>query len=174
MRIRRQINRRSFLARVAGGAVAAGALGIVGGAARAGQTGPYTGITDSDSGSYADNAGHGRGPGGNAYGQPQQPRSGYTGYSDSDSGRNADRSGEGRRGVRSGVTDSDPTDPYGNGRGALNSGGSGVRPNQRRPDGRCTHYTGRTDSDAGAIRDPSSYGHGGSPGSNLLPDVHCR
>ena len=65
-----------------------------GGPARA-QTGPYTGITDSDSGSHADNAGHGRGPGGNRYGQPAQPQHGQTGYSDSDSGANADPSGGG-------------------------------------------------------------------------------
>ncbi len=175
MRIRRQLNRRSFLASVSGGLVAGGALALIGGAPRAAraQTGPWTGVTDSDSGSYADNAGHGRGPGGNRYGQPAQPQR-QTGYSDSDSGANADPSGAGRRGARTGVTDSDPTDPYGNGRGALNSGGRAVRPNQRRPDGTCVHYTGRTDSDAGAARDPSSYGHGGSRGSNLLSSVHCQ
>lgn len=173
MRTRRHLTRRSFLARVSGGLVAGGALALIDGAPRArAQTGPFTGVTDSDSGAAADNAGHGRGPGGNRYGQPPQPQR-QTGYSDSDSGPNADPSGAGRRGVRTGVTDSDPTDPYGNGRGSLNSGGRGVRPNQRRPDGRCVHYTGRTDSDAGAVRDPSSYGHGGSQGSNLLPDQHC-
>ena len=166
----RRLNRRSFLSRVAGGALAGGAFALCGGAARA-QTGPYTGVTDTDSGSYADNAGHGRGPGGNRNGQPAQPQSGYTGYSDSDSGANADPSGGGRRGrtpTRTGATDSDPTDSYGNGRG-----GSTVRANMRRSDGRCVHHTGRTDSDSGAVRDPSGYGHGGSYGSNLLPDAHC-
>ena len=163
MTARRKLNRRSFLARVAGGAVAAGALGTIGGAARAGQTGPYTGITDSDSGSYADNAGHGRGPGGNAYGQPQQPaqpQSGYTGYSDSDSGANADRSGHGRRGrpIQTGITDSDPSDPYGQGRG---TGGGFVRGGIRQPDGSYRWYTGVTDSDSGANRDPYGYGRGG-------------
>ena len=74
----RRLNRRSFLGRVAGGA-AAGAFGLVGGEARAGQTGPYTGISDNDSGSYADNAGHGRGPGGNAGGQPAQPQGNQSG-----------------------------------------------------------------------------------------------
>ena len=119
----RRLNRRSFLAQVAGGAAAAGALGVIGGTARA-QTGPYTGVTDNDSGSHADNAGHGRGPGGNASGQPAQPQGGQTGYSDSDSGANADPSGGGRRGQRpqTGITDGDPTDPYGQGHGT--SGGT--------------------------------------------------
>jgi hypothetical protein len=168
----RKLNRRSFFSQVAGAAFV-GSAAAVAGAARA-QTGPYTGVTDTDSGSHADNAGHGRGPGGNAYGQPAQPLPNQTGYSDSDTGPNADPSGGGRRGRATGVTDSDPTDSYGNGRGVLNSGGRTVRQNQRRPDGRCTHYTGRTDSDSGAVRDPSGYGHGGSQGSNLLSDVHCN
>jgi hypothetical protein len=175
MAIRRQLNRRSFLGTVSGGLVASGTLALIGpGRAAAAQTGPYTGVTDNDSGSYADNAGHGRGPGGNRYGQPARPQQGQTGYSDSDSGANADPSGAGRRGRATGVTDSDPSDPYGNGRGALNSGGRVVRSNQRRPDGGCTRYTGYTDSDSGAVRDPASYGNNGSPGSNLLPQVHCR
>jgi hypothetical protein len=189
MRTKRQLNRRSFLAQVSGGALAATALGLIAGtrSARA-QTGPWTGVTDTDSGSYADNAGHGRGPGGNRSGQPGRTgvtdrdptdpsgggRGTSTGYSDSDSGPNADPSGGGRRGrQQSGVTDSDPTDSYGQGRGR-GSGGGTTRPNQRRPDGRCVHHTGNTDSDSGAIRDPSGYGHGGRHGSNLLPDVHCN
>ena len=92
----RRLNRRSFFRQVAGGAAAAGALGVIGGEARAWQTGPYTGVTDNDSGSYADNAGHGRGPGGNASGHPNQNQGSQTGYSDSDSGANADPSGGGR------------------------------------------------------------------------------
>ena len=70
MKPTRRLNRRSFFGQVAGGAAAIGMLGLVGGRARA-QTGPYTGVTDNDTGSYADNAGHGRGPGGNASGHPQ-------------------------------------------------------------------------------------------------------
>ena len=161
MKPTRRLNRRSFFRQVAGGAAAAGALGLIGGEARAWQTGPYTGVTDNDSGSHADNAGHGRGPGGNAYGQPAQPQDNQTGYSDSDSGPNADPSGGGRRGrpVQTGITDGDPTDPYGQGQGT-----SGARTHnsiRRRPDGSFSHYTGITDSDSGSNRDPSNYGRGG-------------
>jgi hypothetical protein len=105
-------------------------------------------------------------PGGNRSGQPARPQQGQTGYSDSDSGRNADPSGSGRRGRnqgRTGVTDSDPTDSYGQGQGR-----TGVRPNLRRPDGCLVHHTGRTDADSGPRRDPSNYGHGGQLGSNML------
>ena len=160
---RRRLNRRSFLGQVAGGAAAAGALGVIGGTARAAaaQTGPYTGVTDSDSGSYADNAGHGRGPGGNSSGQPAQPQQNYSGYSDSDSGANADPSGGGRRGQRpqTGITDHDPTDPYGQGHGT--SGGTSHNSVRRRADGSVSQYTGITDSDSGAGRDPANYGRGG-------------
>src|SRR5262245_6853040 len=90
MKSRPKLNRRSFFVQVTGGSVVIGALGVTHGPARA-QTGQYTGVTDTDSGSYADNAGYGRGPGGNSSGQPQaQPP--QTGYSDSDSGANADPS----------------------------------------------------------------------------------
>ena len=83
-----------------------------------------TGVTDSDSGAHADNAGHGRGPGGNRYGQPAQPQPNYTGCSDSDSGNGADPSGSGRRcreTRQTGISDSDPSDPYGQGRGPRQS-----------------------------------------------------
>ena len=177
MKPTRRFNRRSFLGQVAGSAVAVGAFGIVAGKARAGQTGPYTGVTDNDSGSHADNAGHGRGPGGNASGQPQSNpqtnvtdsdptdpvghgRGGQTGYSDSDSGANADPSGRGRRGqpTRTGLTDRDPTDAYGQGQGT--SGATTQHSTQRRPDGSTAYYTGLTDSDGGASRDPANYGRG--------------
>ena len=173
----RKLNRRSFLSRVAGGAVTAGALGLVGGYAARAQTGPYTGVTDNDSGSYADSSGHGRGPGGNAYGQPQSNpqtgvtdrdpsdpvghgRGGSTGYSDSDSGPNADPSGRGTRGAnaQTGYTDSDPSDRSGQGRGP--DAARNVRGPQIRPDGRVVDYTGFTDSDGGTTRDPSGYGRG--------------
>ena len=176
MKVTRRLNRRSFLGQVAGGAVAAGALGLIGSAARA-QTGPYTGGTDNDSGSNADNAGHGRGPGGNASGQPQsnpqtgitdrdptdpsgQGRGGSTGYSDSDSGANADPSGRGRRGqaTQTGITDSDSSDAYGQGHGT--SGAGTANSIRRRPDGSFAHYTGLTDGDSGATRDPANYGRG--------------
>ncbi len=169
MKPSRQLNRRSFLGRVSGGALFGAGTLLLGARAARAQTGPYTGITDTDSGAHADNAGHGRGPGGNAWGQPAQPQQNYTGCSDSDSGNGADPSGGGRRcrQQQSGLTDSDPSDPYGQGRG------TSVRANRRRNDGRCVHHTGRTDSDSGLQRDPSGYGHGGNYGSNLLPDAHC-
>src|SRR4051812_30091711 len=78
MKPTRRLSRRSFLARVAGGAiVAGGALTMVGAPAGALQ------VTDSDRGPNADPAGRGRG------------------VTDSDSGPNADPAGRGR-----GVTDS--------------------------------------------------------------------
>ena len=175
MKPTRKLNRRSFLRRVAGGAVGLGALGAIDGSASA-QTGPYTGITDTDSGSYADNAGHGRGPGGNRSAQPQSNegvtdsdpadlpghgRGGYTGYSDNDSGATADPSGRGRRrgeqAPQTGITDSDPTDSYGEGRGTA---GNGARPWRTRPDGTPVEHTGITDSDSGQSRDPAGYGRG--------------
>lgn len=114
----RKLHRRSFLARVAGGGLAAGTLALVGGGARAQVTdrdpsdpvgrgrGGGTGITDSDSGVGADPAGRGRGGG---------PRPGATGVTDSDP---TDAVGRGRGG--SGITDSDSgpyADPRGRGRG---------------------------------------------------------
>ena len=160
MKATRKPSRRSFLRQVAGGAATIGALGLIGGEARAWQTGPYTGVTDSDSGSHADNSGHGRGPGGNANGQPAQPQTGQTGYSDSDSGANADPSGGGRRGrpVQTGITDSDPSDPYGQGHGT--SGDTSRNSVTQRPDGSMAHYSGLTDTDSGPTRDPYNYGRG--------------
>jgi hypothetical protein len=160
MKPTRRLNRRSFLGQVAGGVATAGALGLIGGEARAWQTGTYTGVNDNDSGSHADSAGYGRGPGGNRYGQPAQPDTGQTGYSDSDSGANADPSGHGRRGQRpqTGIADGDPTDPYGQGHGT--SGGTTQNSVRRRPDGSVAQYTGLTDNDSGPSRDPSNYGRG--------------
>src|SRR5215468_4211666 len=101
--IKKRLNRRSFMSRVAGAAMlAGGAAGVVTGAAKAQN---YTGRTDSDSGSNADRSGYGR-----------------TGISDSDSGAGSDRPGYGRGG-HAGVTDHDTgvgADPAGRGRG--NSG----------------------------------------------------
>ena len=178
MRPRRKLDRRSFLRQVTGAGLAGGALGLIGGEAKAFQTGPYTGITDTDSGSYADNAGHGRGPNGNAWGNPPQttgvtdsdPMDAVgngrgpigTGYSDNDSGAYADPSGHGRnrnaQPPQTGVTDSDPTDWAGEGRGT--AGARGERPRLVRPDGTPVDYTGLTDTDSGESRDPSGYGRG--------------
>ena len=95
--LNKALHRRSFMARVMGGAALAGgasALNI--GQAKAQQR--PTGRTDSDSGSGSDQANYGR-----------------TGRTDSDSN---DRAGYGVGGGRSGLSDADPVDPTGNGRGA--------------------------------------------------------
>src|SRR5206468_6114706 len=84
MKVTRKLSRRSFLGRVAGGAIAGGAaLTVLGGRAEAIQ------VSDSDSGPNADQPGHGR-----------------TGVTDSDSGPNSDRPGHGRGRGRTGLTDS--------------------------------------------------------------------
>lgn len=97
----RKLSRRSFMARVVGGAVAGGgALVVLGGRASAVQitdadTGPNsdpanrTGLTDSDSG---DRAGNGQGS------RRSRP------CTDSDTGPNSDQAGNGRG---NGVTDRD-------------------------------------------------------------------
>lgn len=169
MRVSRRASRRSFLAQVAGGVIGIGALALIGRAAQA-QTGPFTGITDTDSGSYADNAGHGRGRGRNRSGQagrtgitdndPRDPRGGgrrrrYTGISDSDSGRNADPAGGGR------------------GRRAPPPPRRLHRQARRRADGVCTIPTGYSDSDRGASRDFHGYGRSGGSGQNRVESVHC-
>ena len=102
MKPTRRLSRRSFLGRVAGGAVAAGAAMTV-------LTGPAEaqGCSDSDSGRYGDPAGRGR-------------RCGRS-CTDSDTGRNSDGVGRGRRcGQRPSITDGDSggnSDPAGRGRG---------------------------------------------------------
>lgn len=79
MKTTRKLSRRSFLTRVAGGAVAGGgALVVLGGTAQALQ------VTDSDSGTNADPANRGRG------------NVRIRGCTDSDSGSNADPAGNGR------------------------------------------------------------------------------
>ena len=71
MKPTRKISRRSFLGRVAGGAIAGGAaMTVLGESAHALQVSDrdptdaagrgYTGVTDSDRGSNSDRAGHGR------------------------------------------------------------------------------------------------------------------
>lgn len=106
MKVTRKLNRRSFLGRVVGGAVAGGgALVLLNGKAEAQITdsdrgpnadavgrGRGTGLTDSDSGPNADTAGNGRGS------TSRRP------CTDNDQGPNSDRAGDGRG---NGVTDSD-------------------------------------------------------------------
>src|SRR5690242_21654708 len=111
MHAKHGLGRRSFLARVLGGAAASGALTLVSGEALAFQ------VTDSDSGARGDPAGRGRGRTGETDGDPTDP-SGYgrprTGCSDGDSGTNGDPAGRGR--CRTGESDSDPSDAAGHGR----------------------------------------------------------
>ena len=115
MKPTRKISRRSFLGRVAGGAV------LTGGAMHL-MTGPAAAqVTDNDTGSNSDPVGRGRGTG-VTDGDPSDPvgngrgqrRSGIT---DNDSGSNSDPAGNGR-GRRS-CSDSDGgsyADPIGRGR----------------------------------------------------------
>ena len=78
MKSSRKLSRRSFLTRVAGGAVAAGgAMVMLTGRAEAQ-------VTDNDSGPHADGAGHGRGS------------NHIRGCTDNDRGSNADQAGNGR------------------------------------------------------------------------------
>ena len=99
MNTKRKLSRRSFLARVAGGAVAAGgAMVMLSGEARAQ-------VTDSDSGPHADGAGNGRG------------NNHIRGCTDNDTGANADQAANGR-GNRTSDADSGPSsDPANCGRG---------------------------------------------------------
>jgi hypothetical protein len=98
MKPTRKLSRRSFLAAVAGTVAAAGAITVIATDAAEAQSG----CTDSDSGSYSDQAGNGRNCGGGGGGR----RSGCT---DSDSGRYSDPPGNGRcrRRQRRSCTDSD-------------------------------------------------------------------
>lgn len=99
-----------------------------------------TGLTDSDSGSYADPVNNGRG----------QPRGVQTGLTDGDSGTYSDPVGGGRgrygRGGATGLTDGDSgayADPVGNGRGTARLGQTGI-----------------TDSDSGNWADGVGHGRG--------------
>lgn len=142
MKPTRKISRRSFMGRVAGGA-------LVGGAAlTAITTRAQAQVTDSDSGPYADPAGRGRGNTGVTDGDPYDPV-----------GR-----GRGRR--RTGVTDRDPSDAPGNGRGSSRTGitdgdgGSYADPagnGRGRPGRACT---GVTDGDGGNYADRGGCGRG--------------
>jgi hypothetical protein len=102
--------------------------------------GYQTGLTDSDSGSYADPVNNGRGA----------PRGMQTGLTDGDSGTYSDpvNGGRGRygRGGATGLTDGDAgsyADPVGNGRGTARLGQTGI-----------------TDSDSGNWADGVGHGRG--------------
>jgi hypothetical protein len=179
MKPTRKLSRRSFLGRVAGGAIAGGAaLTILGGEAQALQ------VSDSDSGPNADRSGQGRGnpncsdndsgqygdPGGRGRrcGRPQQG-----GCSDNDSGANADRAGAGRRcGRPAGCTDRDTgryADGVGRGRRCGGGGRSGITDgdsgNNADPGGngrgpRRGRASGVTDGDSGRYADRANFGRG--------------
>jgi hypothetical protein len=144
MKPTRKLSRRSFLGRVAGGAlVSAAAITVVTDEASA-----QSGCSDSDSGRYGD-------PGGN--GRRCRRR---TGCSDRDP---SDPVNFGRRcgGRPSGCSDRDPSDPVGRGRrcGARPSGCSDRDPND--PVGRGRHCGRRrscTDRDTGRYSDPVGRG----------------
>ena len=154
MEASRKLNRRSFVASVAGGVViGGGAIALVTGRAEA-QT--YTGVTDSDTGNpHRDRPGYGTGT--------------RTQYTDRDTGPNRDAqfhgrgpsgrpegstSGTGRYGeAASGCSDSD-------GGPGSDPGGRGVRcngqtPPRRYPPGHTRHCT---DSDRGSGADPVQQG----------------
>ncbi|MFN2259653.1 MAG: hypothetical protein ABR601_07430 [Parasphingopyxis sp.] len=112
MKITRRISRRSFLARVSGGAIGAGSfLTLTGCATASTDADPYDpvgggrrgrgGYTDADTGPYADPSGRGRGRGG---------------ITDGDTGRYADPAGRGRSGACSDTDTGRHADPIGRGR----------------------------------------------------------
>jgi hypothetical protein len=99
MKSSRKLSRRSFLTRVAGGAVAAGgAMVMLTGKAEAQ-------VTDNDSGPHADGAGHGRGS------------NHIRGCTDNDTGSNADQAGNGRGNGHSDSDSGPNADPPNCGRG---------------------------------------------------------
>ena len=112
---RQRFDRRSFLARVAGGAIGGSALLVIGNQAAAEP--PAEGrrmAIDRD-------------PSDPARESPPEPPTPATGVSDSDSGANADPAGRGRARRRSSITDSDAganADAAGRGRGARPSSGA--------------------------------------------------
>ena len=133
MKPTRRVSRRSFLRTVAGSGAGAFSLVALSGCATTGYTdsdsydpigggrrGPGYGVTDADTGAYADPPGRGRGSrGGYTDNDPTDPPGrGRGSCTDSDRGRNADPSGAGRN--CGGYTDSDKgryADPPGRGRG---------------------------------------------------------
>ncbi|WP_417477081.1 hypothetical protein [Maricaulis sp.] len=142
------LSRRSILTQVTGGVLGAGAGALIGGSATA-QT--YTGVSDSDGGAYADQAGYGRSGG---------ARAGGSGLTDSDSGAAADPAGNGRGSGGTGAqgfSDQDSgamADPAGRGRGA--SAGTGA--------------SGYTDTDSGAVADQAGRGRGPAAQRPAQPD----
>lgn len=153
MKIPRKLTRRSFMARVVGGAVAGGGAASLVIAPAFAQNVRYTGVTDCDTGNGGDRPGHGTGV-----------RNQYT---DTDTGPNGDPrcrgrgpaarsegspSGQGNYGYTQGATGCSDADRSPNadpgGRGQRCNGGTPV---PRYPPGRTRHCT---DSDRGGGADP--------------------
>lgn len=154
MKPTRKLSRRSFLRRVGGGAVGAGSFLALTGCATTGYTdsdpfdpigggrgGRWGGVTDADTGAYADPPGRGRGGGG---------------YTDNDRGRYADPPGRGRGG--GGNSDNDPYDPVGQGGGCTDADRG--RHADPAGSGRNCRGTGYTDNDRGRSADPAGNGRG--------------
>lgn len=139
MKPKRSISRRSFLATVAGSAVAGGGVLIATqagafqttdrdpsdpiGRGRGSSGGTRSGVTDSDP---SDPIGNGRG--GNRGSSGGATRTGVTDGDPTDPighGRGGNRGGSGGSAARSGCSDSDPSDPGGNGRNCRSGGGGG-------------------------------------------------
>jgi hypothetical protein len=151
MKASRKLNRRSFVASVAGGAlIGGGATNFALGRAEAQNT-RYSGVTDSDTGQHADRPGYGVGV-----------RNQYT---DQDRGPNADAQfhGRGPNGRQEGSTSG--TGQYGEYQRACSDNdvgtgsdpaGRGVRCNGQTPRERYppTHERHCTDSDRGTNQDP--------------------
>jgi len=148
------INRRSFMARIVGGAAISGsALSLVTGQAGA-QT--YTGRSDSDPTDRA-NYGHNQ-TGYSDHDSTDLANQGRppTGYSDSDSGPQADPANQGRgrdRPPPSGVSDRDSNDAAGEGRNQTGRSDSDSTDLANQGRG-----TGCSDSDSGEGRDRVGYG----------------
>ena len=149
MKPTRTVSRRSFLRKVAGGGAGLISVTALTGCATTGYTDsdPFDpigggrwgggGITDADTGAYADPPGRGRGSRG--------------GYSDNDP---SDPPGRGRGG---GYSDNDPTDPAGGGGGVCTDSDRG---RDADPSGQGRDCRGYTDNDKGPEADPPGRGRG--------------
>jgi len=152
--MKRNVNRRSFMARIIGGAALSGtALSLVTGQANAQR---YTGRSDSDP---TDRAGYGQNQTGvtdhDSTDRANQGRN-TTGYSDNDSGPQADPANGGRgrdRPPPSGVSDRDSTDAAGQGRNQTGRSESDSTDLANQGRG-----TGCSDSDSGERADRVGYG----------------
>lgn len=150
MKASRKLNRRSFVASVAGGAlIGGGATSFVLGRAEAQNT-RYSGVTDSDTGQHADRPGYGTGTRSQYTDQDRGPNADAQFHGRGPTGTQGGVSGTGRYdGPVSGCSDNDHgsgSDPGGHGRTC----GQRPFPRSNVP----THTRHCTDSDNGANHDP--------------------